>query len=220
MRKASLAYKEVIVVGFFSLFLKSAKELKSVRCVATTGLLIAVSMVIEMYTIELPYCKINFAFLAIACIGMLFGPFVGFFSGLACDIVGYIAHPSGAFLLAYVLVAGLQGLIYGICLYNKADNHSIILVNNLTKKHTDITLYLRALLARLLDVVIINLLIQTKLNLHYGFINADTYGAAVIARVTKNVVELVADIPLLFVTLPVILLAYKRIGISRRAVSR
>ncbi len=203
--------------SFFSLFFKSFKELKNIRCVAITGLLVAISMVIEMYSIDFQFFKINFAFIAISAIGMLYGPTVGFMAGLACDIVGYMVHPSGGFLLAYVIVGGLQGLIYGICLYHKADRHSIMYVNNLTNKSTDITLYLRAVIARLLDVIVINLLIQTKLNLHYGFINADTYGAAIVARISKNVIELVADIPLLFVVLPVVLMAYKRIGSLRKA---
>lgn len=203
-------------MGFFSLFVKSFKELKTVRCIAVTSILIAVSMVIEMYSIDFQYFKINFAFIAIASIGLLFGPSVGFIAGCACDIVGVMVHPSGGFLPIYVLVGGLQGLIYGICLYHRADSHSILWFNNLTKKSMDITLYLRAILARLLDVIVVNLLIQTKLNLHYGYINADTYGAAVIARIAKNVIELVADIPLLFVILPVILMAYKKIGSTRR----
>lgn len=205
--------------SFFSMFVKSAKEFRSVKSLAVTGLLIAVSMVIEMYSIDLQFVKINFAFLAIAAIGMLFGPTVSVFAGLACDVVGYMVHPSGGFLIAYTLVAGLQGLIYGICLYHKADNHSIKFVNNLTQNSTDITLYLRATVARLLDVIVINLLIQTRLNLHYGFINSDTYGAAIIARIAKNVIELVADIPLLFIILPILLTAYKRIGTKRRAVN-
>ena len=202
--------------SFFSMFVKSAKEFRSVKSIAVTGLLIAVSMIIEMCTIEFPFFKINFAFLAIAAIGMLFGPTVAVFAGLACDMVGYLVHPSGGFLIIYTLVAGLQGLIYGVCLYHKADRHSVQFVNNLTKKSLDITLYLRETLARLLDVVVINLLIQTELNLHYGFINADTYGAAVVARVTKNALELVADLPLLFVVLPILLAAYKKIGAQKR----
>lgn len=206
-------------MGLFPLFIKSFKELKNVRCIAVTGFLIAVSMVIEMYSIDLQFVKVNFAFLAIAAIGMLFGPSVGLIAGFACDIAGYIAHPSGGFLPAYVIVGGLQGLIYGLCLYHKADSHSIVLVNNLTKKSTDITLYIRAIIARILDVIVINLLIQTKLNLHYHFITAESYGAAIIARTAKNVIELAADIPLLFLILPVILMAYRRIGSARRTVN-
>ncbi len=203
--------------SFFSMFTKSAKELTNPVNLVKVGMLIAISMVIEMYSIDLTFFKINFAFLAIAVIGMLFGPTVGLFAGLICDVVGYMVHPNGAFLPAYTLVAGLQGLIYGICLYTKNDGHSIILRNNESKKDTDITLFLRIIIARLIDVVLINIFINTALNLHYHFITEDSYSAAVIARVTKNVVEyFLADLPLMFVLMPAALLAHKKTGGFKR----
>ena len=186
---------------FLSVFTDSAKEFTKVRSLVTTSLLVAVSMVIEMFSIDIGFAKLNFAFLAIAINGMLFGPCMGMMAGFACDIVGYLAHPSGGFLPAYVLVGGLQGLFYGLFLYQKWSGHSIQFVSNKTGKTTDITLYLRAIVARLADVVIINLLIQTKLNLHYGFIPQEAYGAAIVARVAKNVIELAIDLPLLFILL-------------------
>ena len=93
---------------FLSVFTDSAKEFTKVRSLVTTSLLVAVSMVIEMFSIDIGFAKLNFAFLAIAIIGMLFGPCMGMMAGFACDIVGYLAHPSGGFLPAYVLVGGLQ----------------------------------------------------------------------------------------------------------------
>ncbi|MBR1862657.1 MAG: folate family ECF transporter S component [Ruminococcus sp.] len=197
--------------SFFKSFVKSAQEVKNVRCLCVTGLFIAVSMVLEFFSIDLSFAKINFAFLAIAVIGMLYGPTVGFFAGLACDVVGYIVHPTGAFLPVYTLVAGLQGLIYGCCLYVKNDSHSLIVKNNLSGGETDITLYFRAVIARLLDVLVINLLINTRLNMHYGFIPDEAYGTAIVSRLAKNVIELTADIPLLFILLPAALMAYNRV---------
>lgn len=202
--------------SFFSVFFESAKEFKSIKCITITGVFVAISMIIEMYSINLEFVKINFAFLAISVIGMLFGPVVGTFAGFACDIVGFLVNPTGGFLPAYILVAGLQGFIYGICLYHKADRLSINCVNNLTGKTTDITLYLRAVIARLLDILLINLLINTKLNLYYGFIPYQAYSAAIISRVSKNAIELFLDIPLMFVLLPIALSAYKRVSSSKR----
>ncbi len=203
--------------SFFNMFKKSAAEFKSIRCITLTGILIAISMLIEMYSIDFKFFKINFAFLAIASIGMLFGPTVSLFAGFAADVVGFLVHPSGGFLPAYVLVAGLQGLIYGICLYHKNDGHSIAFVNNVKNKTTDITLYVRAVIARLLDIVVINLLLNTKLNLHYGFIPKQAYTEAVITRTSKNVIELFADLPLLFVILPVVLMIYKKLPVAKKS---
>lgn len=176
-------------------FKKSANEFKNLRCIVVTGLLIAVSMALETFTIEIPYAKVNFAFLAIAIIGMFFGPTVGLAAGFLCDIVGYIARPSGGFLFVYVLIAMLQGLIYGIVLYKK----------------TGVKLLPFAVIARLLDVIIINLCLNTIANMHYGFIPKAALGEAISIRIIKNAVELFADIPLLFVILPAVLLAYTRI---------
>ncbi|WP_051588825.1 folate family ECF transporter S component [Ruminococcus sp. NK3A76] len=189
--------------NFFKMFADSAKEFKSVKTITVTGMFIALSMIIEMFSIDIGYAKLNFAFIAIAVIGMLFGPTVGFGAGLVCDVVGYIAHPTGAFLPMYTLVAGLQGLIYGICLYYKRETPMEV-------KGKDISLFVKATVARLLDVIIINLLINTKLNMHYGFIPAAAYSTAIKARVLKNLIELAADLPLLFILLPICLAAYKR----------
>ena len=141
--------------GIFSCFAESAKEFTKLRSLVITALFIAISMIIEAFSIDLQFAKLNFAFLAIAVIGMLFGPCMGLVAGFACDIVGYLVHPTGGFLPAYILVAGLQGLIYGLCLYHKMNGHSIQFRNNTTGKEWDITLFLRAVVARLLDVIVI-----------------------------------------------------------------
>ena len=188
--------------GIFSCFAESAKEFTKLRSLVITALFIAISMIIEAFSIDLQFAKLNFAFLAIAVIGMLFGPCMGLVAGFACDIVGYLVHPTGGFL---------QGLIYGLCLYHKMNGHSIQFRNTTTGKEWDITLFLRAVVARLLDVIVINLLINTKLNLHYGFIPEQAYGAAIIARTAKNVIELALDLPMLFILLPIALTAYQRV---------
>lgn len=69
---------------------------------------------------------------------------------------------------------------------------------------------MRLVIARLLDVIVINLLFNTAANLHYGFIPQASFAAAVSARLLKNVLELAADIPLLFVIMPVILTVYRK----------
>ena len=197
--------------GFFSSFITSAKEFTKLRALTVTAMLVALSMLIELFAVDIGVVRVNFAFIAIAAIGMLFGPCMGLTAGFACDIVGHLVHPVGAFLPMYTLVAGLQGLIYGIFLYHKMDGHSICLVNNATGKQRDLTMALRMIAARLTDVVVVNLLINTALNLHYGFIPEEAYGTAIVARIAKNVVELIIDLPLMFVVLPAALMAYKRV---------
>ena len=195
----SLVKPLLFMKKFLKIFSDSANELKNVRCLAITGLFIAISMLIEGLSIDIGMAKVNFAFLAIASIGMLFGPTVGFIAGLLCDVVGYIAHPDGAFLPVYILVAGLQGLIYGVCLYHK------------TGKMNQTMLMIRATIARLIDVIFVNLIINTALNMHYGFIPAVPFSVAVSTRAIKNLIELVADLPLLWILLPIVLVTYQKV---------
>ncbi len=199
--------------SFLNLFKDSAAELKKISCLTITGVFIAVSMMIESFTIEIPYAKLNFAFLAIAVIGLLFGPTVSCISGGLCDIVGFMVHPQGGFLPVYILIAMLQGLIYGICLYRKSP----WMIKRSDNKVSNVAIYICAVIARILDVVIINLLINTKANMHYGFIPETAFWEAVSARLVKNVVELAADIPMLFILLPFALMLYRR-AVSKSAV--
>lgn len=191
-----------------NLFKESIYELKGrngIICIVLTGLLIAVSMGLEAFTIEIPFAKINFAYIAIAGIGMLFGPAIAFFAGGMCDIVGYMAHPNGVFIPAYVFVAMCQGLIYGLLLYRKWGNISTF-ENKKGKRLTEFGI--RIIAARLTDIVIINLLMNTYLNMYYGFIPKQALYVAIYSRLGKNLLQIIVDIPILFAILPVILMAY------------
>lgn len=201
----------IFMKKFLGLFRQSFREItgkEKITCIVTTGILLAASMIIETYTIEIPFAKINFAFIAIAAIGMLYGPTISFFAGGICDILGFIVHPSTAFLPLYTLIGMFQGLIYGIVLYQKWGNISKINAKK-GRKMTELTI--RVIVARLLDVIIINLLINTSANMHYGFIPRQAFGTAVAARIVKNLLQLAADIPLLIIIMPVILITYSKI---------
>ncbi len=193
---------------FISLFKESVCELKgrnSIVCIVLTGMLVAVSMGLEAFTIEIPFAKINFAYVAIAGIGMLFGPVISTFAGGMCDIVGYIAHPDGAFIPTYILVAMLQGLIYGLFLYRKWGNISTF-ENKKGKRLTEFGI--RIIAARLTDILVINLVLNTFLNMHYGFIPRQALNIAIYTRLGKNMLQFIADVPILFAILPIMLMAY------------
>lgn len=190
--------------SFFSFFSDSAKEFKTLRCIVVTGMLAAVAMAIESFSIPLPIGKVNFAFLGVAGIGMLFGPVVGFIGGAVCDVLGYIAKPDGGFLPLYTLLGGIQGFIYGTIMYYKRP------VISSKSKFSLGHMYLRVIVARLIDVFFINIICNTYANIHYGFIPAQTFSEIVGARILKNAIELAADIPLLIIIMPVIMTAYTR----------
>ena len=195
--------------NYLGIFKSSALELKNVRSLAVCGMLIAVSVAIESLTITLPMnIKLNFSFLAVAAIGMLFGPVVGVCSAAVCDVLGYFVSPMGGFMPAYTLAAMLQGLIYGLIAYRvlfDKDNSSII-------AYSKWQVYVRVVVARAVDIIVINLLVNTALNLHYGFISAESLGVAIAARVSKNVIEFaLCDILLLCVIMPAVLTGFNAV---------
>ena len=191
--------KEVFFVmkNFVSLFTDSAKEFKSVLAIAVTGMLIALSYILESFTIPLGNSKINFAYIAIAVIGMLYGPTISFFAGGICDAVGFLAYPQGGFLPIFTLIAMLQGVIYGILLYKKTP-----------KK-----LVLSAIIARVADVLIINMVINTYACIHYGYVASQSLKVIISTRLVKNLIQLCADIPILLAVLPACLIAYSAITV-------
>lgn len=187
----------------FRMFRESAAELKNLRCVTVTGLLIALSMVIESFTINLGFAKINFAFLALAAIGMLYGPSVSIMAGAVCDVLGYLVAPEGGFFAIYTLIGAFQGLIYGMIAYRKQPKR--------TGRAYDVEMSFRLVAARIVDVLIINLVCNTAANYHYGFLRDRTLGAAIAARVVKNLLELPVDIVLIAVVLMAVLKAYQSV---------
>lgn len=63
--------------------------------------------------------KISFSFLALASIGMLFGPIPAAIAGGITDILGFMLanKTGGAYHPGFTLVQIMAGFIYGICLY-------------------------------------------------------------------------------------------------------
>lgn len=104
---------------FFANFKRSAQELKSVRCISVLAVLIALDLVLKSFlNIQLTEdLKISFAFVAVAAMGMLYGPTT---AGLACvvtDVIGYLIKPVGTFNPLFTLVEAAGGIIYGCFLY-------------------------------------------------------------------------------------------------------
>ena len=95
-------------------------ELKSIRCIAVVGVFLALAVVLDGFgTIRIgDFIKINFVYLPLALIGILFGPAVGFFSGILVDVIGYLVNPVNTFIPWLMLISGLEGMIYGLVLYN------------------------------------------------------------------------------------------------------
>ncbi len=101
-------------------FRDSFHELKDVKALATTAMLLAIAVVLGFYTLQVTdFIKIGFAFIADEMTGMMFGPVVGGLMGAAADIVKYLVRPMGAFFPGFTISGALSGVIYGVILYKK-----------------------------------------------------------------------------------------------------
>ena len=118
--------------GFLSVFKNSANELKSPVTLSVTGMLIALYIVLKIFaTVYVTdNLRITFAFLALATIGMLYGPSVAFFAGAIGDVLGYFMAPTGGgYFVGYTLTYAIEGLIFGVMLYHKIHNSRITSYN-------------------------------------------------------------------------------------------
>ena len=107
-------------MSLFEKFGKSAFELRSIRCLTVTGVLIALDLVLKLLSINITNdLKITFAYLALATIGMLYGPTVAFIAGALTDIIGFFIKTDGGggFSPLFTLIEAIGAMIYGIFLY-------------------------------------------------------------------------------------------------------
>lgn len=198
---------ERIIMAFFAIFKRSFAELKKLECLTATGILIAVYVILEAFvSVNVAgFFKINFAFIALAMIGMLFGPSVAMVAAIACDVIG--AAMSGyPLILWYTLIAMLEGMIYGLFLYG-------------FKPEKTAKQWVRIFFARTIVVLVVNLVLNTVANYLCGYISTEVpIFEAIILRVAKNAIELPLDLFLLYGLLSPAALIYNRLKNSHHRI--
>lgn len=174
------------------LFRDSARELRSLSCITTTAMLLALNLALRSLVIPLgAYVRISFGFLAIACIGMLFGPVPAAMAAGLGDIIGFLFlnRTPGPYFPGYTLVAVLGGVFYGVFLYKRAR------------------LFPGILFAQLCTAVICNLLLNTWF---LTITNGQGLMAILPLRVVKNLAQLPVNILLLVLVLEPARSLYRR----------
>ena len=150
----------------------SYKELKKLRTLVVTALLIAIGIVLGQFSIQITdSTKIGISFIATQMTAQLFGPVVGGIMGGVADILKFIIKPTGPFLIGYTISAILGPVIYGVMLYKKP-----------------ITLW-RILLSKTVVAIFINLLLGTFWTYHY-------FGAAFWAAIPAKLLQQVIQVPI------------------------
>lgn len=102
--------------------------------IVRAGLFISMSLVLkvifELYIpiAGIPALRINFASIPIMLSGIILGPFAGFLTGTAADLINFIAKPGGPFFPGFTLVSGLSGFLPGLIFkYIKRDiNYNLL----------------------------------------------------------------------------------------------
>ncbi|MCI9272022.1 MAG: folate family ECF transporter S component [Dorea sp.] len=149
-------------------FRDSFHELKDVKALAMTAMLLAVAVVLGFYTLQVTdFIKIGFAFIADEMTGMLFGPVVGGLMGGAADLVKFLVRPTGPFFPGFTISGAASGVIYGMVLYKKPPTLG------------------RVALANGIVMIVVNICMNTYwLTLLYG----DAFFAILPARIIKQAV--------------------------------
>lgn len=163
---------------FKKLFTDSLHELREVKALAMTAMLIAIAVVLGFYSLQVTdYIKIGFAFLADELTGMMFGPVAGGLMGAIADLVKYVVRPTGPFFPGFTISALAGGIIYGIVLYKRPLSlRRVILANGLV-------------------TLIVNICMNTYwLTLLYG----SAFFAILPARIVKEVIMLPITVVLFY----------------------
>ncbi len=151
-------------------FKSSLLELKYVLSLVTISLLLAIQVILGLFSIPVNNAiQISFEYLPMCVCAMLYGPVPAMLSGALCDLIVVIIRPTGPFFFGFTFSAALSGLIYGLLLYRRNS-----------------PLLWRFAVSRLLAVVICNIFLNTL----WVYL---LYGAGSLAyfpgRIIKNVIE-------------------------------
>ena len=95
-------------------------KMRNSRILTASAMLLAIAVILGFFKIPVnQFMELRFAFLPIACTGMLFGPFVGGVVGALSDILGYLVKPTGPYFPGFTVTQILSGVMYGLVLYKK-----------------------------------------------------------------------------------------------------
>lgn len=161
-----------------TLFTDSFHELRDLKTLAASAMLLAIAIVLGFYRLQLTeYLRIGFDFIAKELTGMLFGPAVGCVVGGLSDIIAYIMKPVGGFFPGFTVSTMLAGTIYGMMLYKRPVSLARIIAANTTV------------------TIVVNLILNTYwLTVLYG----DAFLALLPARAFKQMIMLPIEIVLYY----------------------
>ncbi len=198
-------------MAFFTMFKKSATEMKSLKNLAAISLLIAVAVVLKMFvSIQLTQTlKISTAFVAGASIGMLFGPVPALLAGVVADVLGVLVK-GDAYMFGFTIPEAVGYLLYGMILYKmKPEKLEFKGVKEFFGSiRANLPTVLRIVGAKAAVNLVCNIIINPIVLYCYGFLAKDAIRGAIETRIIKNICALPFECLLLIIVLPLIYYAY------------
>ena len=164
-----------------SIWVRSFQELKKLRTITGMALLLAISVIIDQFSLQLsPSLKVGFGFIVTGLSGMLYGPVCAGLMGGVGDIVRFIIKPTGTFFFGFTLNAILGGILYGLFFYK----------NKVT--------VMRCIFSKALSNVVINILLNT---LWLSILLGKGFFGMIGPRILKNLIALPIEVFLLWIVL-------------------
>ena len=107
----------------------AAAELKDVRMLVITALMIALRIALKPFAIYIgPQMAIHTATLATALGAMIFGPVMAIPAAIISDTVGFMIFPTGDYFLPFMLTEIASTMFYALCLYRAKPNATRVII--------------------------------------------------------------------------------------------
>lgn len=151
-------------------FSDSLKEIKNLKCLCTMGMLGALSIILNSFSIQIgDFIKIGFTSECNVLVDCLFGPAAGAIFGAAMDLLKFFIKPTGPYFWGWTFSAALAGVIMGFGFYKKKIT------------------FVRIIIVRFINSIVINVILGTYwLHVMYG----KAFWALIPTRLFKNVIML------------------------------
>lgn len=151
-------------------FSDSLKEIKNLKCLCTMGMLGALSIILNSFSIQIgDFIKIGFTSECNVLVDCLFGPVAGAIFGAAMDLLKFFIKPTGPYFWGWTFSAALAGVIMGFGFYKKKIT------------------FVRIIIVRFINSIVINVILGTYwLHVMYG----KAFWALIPTRLFKNVIML------------------------------
>lgn len=169
-----------------SLIKDSCQELKKIKSITGTALLMAIKTVIAQFTIAVSnLLEIGFSGVVPGICGLYYGPMLSGLAGIVVDTIEYLLRPSGPYFPGFAINEFVAGFLFGLFFYKREEIS-----------------WKRILMAQL-SVSIINNLILTPLWL--SMLYGNTFYAIWAGRIVIQIIRFPIDFILLYVVIKSVL---------------